>query len=162
MQFDQNPPDLLADEVYYERASSGKRLANYIIDFIVFYVLVAIFAVVLSVSSPGTFNSWTSGGDSFGLVDRILTLFFYAMYMSIVEALLKGKSVGKFITKTRAVNLDGTPITASTAFSRGFSRAVPFCVFSALGSECNPWQDRWTNTYVMDEKLSKMNPVDTY
>jgi uncharacterized RDD family membrane protein YckC len=110
MQFDQNPPDLLADEVYYERASAGKRLANYIIDFIVFYVLVAIFAVVLAISSPATFNSWTSGGDSFGLVDRILTLFFYAMYMSIVEALLKGKSVGKFITRTRAVNLDGTPL----------------------------------------------------
>ena len=151
MQFDQNPPDLLADEVYYERASTGKRLANYIIDFIVFYLLVMVFAVILALTSPTTFNSWTSTSDGFGLVDRILTLFFYAIYMSIVEALLKGKSIGKFITKTRAVNLDGTPISASTAFARGFSRAVPFCVFSALGSECNPWQDRWTNTMVVNE-----------
>lgn len=150
MQFDQNPPDLLADEVYYERASTGKRLANYIIDFIVFYVLIAIFAVVLALTSPSLFNSWTDD-SGFGLVDRILTLFFYAMYMSIVEALLKGKSVGKFITKTRAVNLDGTPISTSTAFARGFSRAVPFCVFSALGGVCNPWQDRWTNTMVINE-----------
>jgi len=151
MQFDQSPPDLLADEVYYERASTGKRLANYIIDFIVFYLLVMVFAVILALTSPTTFNSWTSTSDGFGLVDRILTLFFYAIYMSIVEALLKGKSIGKFITKTRAVNLDGTPISASTAFARGFSRAVPFCVFSALGSECNPWQDRWTNTMVVNE-----------
>ena len=151
MQFDQNPPDLLADEVYYERASTGKRLANYIIDFIVFYVFVAIFAVVLALTSPSMFNSWTSDSVGAGLVDRILTLFFYAMYMGIVEALLKGKSVGKFITKTRAVYLDGTPISTSTAFSRGFSRAVPFCAFSALGGECNPWQDRWTNTMVVNE-----------
>jgi len=151
MQFDQNPPDLLADEVYYERASTGKRLANYIIDNIVFYVFVAIFAVVLAVVSPTMFNTWTSDSDGFGLVDRILTLFFYAVYMSIVEALLKGKSVGKFITKTRAVNLDGTPITTSTAFARGFSRAVPFCAFSALGGVCNPWQDRWTNTMVIND-----------
>lgn len=151
MEFDQSPPDLLADEVYYERASTGKRLANYIIDFIVFYLLVMVFAVILALTSPTTFNSWTSTSDGFGLVDRILTLFFYAMYMSIVEALLKGKSIGKFITKTRAVNLDGTPISTSTAFARGFSRAVPFCVFSALGGVCNPWQDRWTNTMVVNE-----------
>lgn len=151
MQFDQNPPDLLADEVYYERASAGKRLANYIIDFIVFYLLVIVFAIILAVTSPSTFNSWTSDIDRMGLVDRVLTLFFYALYMSMVEALLKGKSVGKFLTRTRAINLDGTPITASTAFARGFSRAVPFCAFSALGGVCNPWQDRWTNTMVINE-----------
>lgn len=153
MQFDQNPPDIdiLADEVYYERASTGKRLANYIIDFIVFYLFVIAFGIVLVLSAPSTFNSLTSEGSGMGLVDRILTLFFYAMYMSIVEALLKGKSVGKFITRTRAVNLDGTPISTSTAFSRGFSRAVPFCAFSALGGECNPWQDRWTNTMVVND-----------
>jgi uncharacterized RDD family membrane protein YckC len=151
MQFDQNPPDLLADEVYYERASSGKRFANYIIDIIVFYLLLFMLGVVLAVAAPSTFTSWTSDSNSFGLMDRLLSIFFYAVYMSIVEALLKGKSVGKFITKTRAVNLDGTPISASTAFSRGFSRAVPFCAFSALGSECNPWQDRWTNTMVIND-----------
>ncbi|MFL5743896.1 MAG: RDD family protein [Niastella sp.] len=150
MQFDQNPPDLLADEVYYERASTGKRFANYIIDLIVFYLFVFGFAILLAIAAPSTFNSWTRESSSLGIVDNILSLFFYAIYMSIVEALLKGRSVGKFITKTRAVNLDGTPISASTAFSRGFSRAVPFCVFSALGSVCNPWQDKWTNTMVIN------------
>jgi uncharacterized RDD family membrane protein YckC len=151
MQFDQNPPDLLADEVYYERASTGKRFANYIIDLIVFYLFAFLIAFVLAFTSPNTFDSFTSDSSGFGLLDRIITLFFYAIFMSIVEALLKGKSVGKYITKTRAVNLDGTPISAGTAFSRGFSRAVPFCVFSAFGDPCNPWQDRWTNTMVVND-----------
>jgi uncharacterized RDD family membrane protein YckC len=73
--------------------------------------------------------------------------------MSIVEAIFKGRSIGKFITRTKAVNLDGSQLTTTAAFARGFSRAVPFCVFSALGNPCNPWQDRWTNTMVVDKQI---------
>ena len=77
--------------------------------------------------------------------------------MSIVETLLKGKSIGKFITGTRAVNFDGSRISSGTAFTRGFSRAVPFCAFSAFGTPCNPWQDRWSDTMVIDEKKSSVS-----
>jgi uncharacterized RDD family membrane protein YckC len=70
--------------------------------------------------------------------------------------MLKGKSFGKFITKTRAVNLDGINISLGTAFGRGFTRIVPFCALSAFGKPCNPWQDRWTNTIVIDEKKSEV------
>ena len=70
------------------------------------------------------------------------------------ETLFKGKSFGKLITGTRAVNLDGSLITVRTAMLRALSRAVPFDVFSALGTTCNPWHDKWTDTMVMDEKRS--------
>ncbi|MBO9200806.1 MULTISPECIES: RDD family protein [Niastella] len=152
MQVDQNPTlDLLADEVYYERASTGKRFANYIIDLIVFYLFVmAIFMVILMVSPP-TFTSMTSDDSGTDVLDRLMSIFFYAIFMSIVEGLLKGKSVGKYITKTRAVYLDGSRISVGTAIGRGFSRAVPLCVFSAFGDPCNPWQDRWTNTMVIND-----------
>ncbi|HEX9513187.1 MAG TPA: hypothetical protein VF939_22005 [Puia sp.] len=33
---------------------------------------------------------------------------------------------------------------------------VPFEVFSALGSPCHPWHDRWTDTLVIDERLSQL------
>lgn len=151
MQFDQNPQDLLADEIFYQRASTGQRLANYLIDLVVFYIFMFVIGMVIGLVAPGMLTSFANDSSSANLLDRLLSLFLYALFMSVVEALLKGKSVGKFITKTRAVNLDGSQITASTAFGRGFSRAVPFCAFSAFGEICNPWQDRWTNTMVIND-----------
>jgi uncharacterized RDD family membrane protein YckC len=148
------PQDLL--DIYENnivRADTGKRLANYIIDLVLFYVIAIGVGVVLAIVSPSTLDS-LDDTPSFGIVDRIITLFLYALYMFAQEALFKGKSLGKLITGTRAVNLDGSPISATTAFLRGLSRAVPFCAFSAFGSPCNPWQDRWTDTLVMDEKKS--------
>ncbi len=157
MQFDlenvkNSSEDLLADEFYYERASTGQRFANYIIDLIVFYLFAFAIGIVIAVASPGTFSSFSSDNSGFNLLDRLVSLFLYGLFMSLVEGALKGKSVGKYITKTKAVNLDGSPISFSTAFGRGFSRAVPFCAFSAFGDECNPWQDRWTNTMVIKDE----------
>lgn len=157
METDKIPQDLLAIENNYERADTGKRLANYIIDIALFYALTFGVFFTIAVLSPSTFEGIDDDSTGFGLADRILTLCFYAVYMSVIEAVFKGKSLGKLITGTRAVNLDGSKISTSTAFARGFSRAVPFCVFSAFGTPCNPWQDRWTNTMVIDERKSDMH-----
>lgn len=151
MQADQNPEDLLSIDIAYERASTGKRLANYVIDIIVFYIFVIILGIIIGFIAPSLFDAISSDSGAYNLVDRLIALLLYALFMSLVEALLKGKSVGKLITKTKAVNLDGSPISTGTAFARGFSRAVPFCVFSAFGNPCNPWQDRWTNTMVIND-----------
>lgn len=152
MQTEQYPEDLLTVETFYERASTGKRFANYIIDVIVFYILIFLFGILLGLLAPTAFENFTEDGGTFALLDRLLSLVFYALYMSVIEMIFKGKSIGKFITKTRAVNLDGSRISSGTAFSRGFSRAVPFCVFSAFGTPCNPWQDRWTDTMVIEDR----------
>lgn len=149
-------PDLLDSfENNLVRASTGQRLANYIVDIIVFYILAIGVGIIMAIISPETIYS-ISNSPGIGLVDRLISLVMYAVYMGIVEALFKGKSLGKLITGTRAVNLDGSAISAGTAFTRGFSRAVPFCVFSAFGTPCNPWQDRWTDTMVIDEKQSRL------
>ena len=142
-------PLLIADD--YDRASTLKRLANYIIDIIVFYIFLFILAIVVGIFAPTLLDQFIANDNGYALLDRIITIFIYAIFMSLVESILNGKSVGKYITKTRAVNLDGSKISASTAFARGLSRAVPFCAFSAFGHPCNPWQDRWTNTKVINE-----------
>jgi uncharacterized RDD family membrane protein YckC len=152
MQTESISEDIFTPEDLHERSTAGKRLANYLIDVIIFYVLLFVFGILLALFSPTAADQFTNERTGFGLFERIITLLLYALYMSAVEAIFKGKSLGKLITKTRAVNLDGTQISASTAFARGFSRAVPFCAFSALGSPCIPWQDRWTKTMVINEK----------
>jgi uncharacterized RDD family membrane protein YckC len=152
MQIEQTPEDQSIFEDFYERSSAGKRLANYLIDLVLFYVLVFILGFILAIISPTFAGLLTNKHSDFGLLDRLITLLLYAVYMSAVEALFAGKSLGKLITKTKAVNLDGTQISTASAFERGFSRAVPFCVFSALGNPCDPWQDKWTKTMVVNEK----------
>ena len=147
---DQNE-DLLVMEESYVRASTGKRFANYLIDLVIFYILIFFFGIIIALVSPSFLEGIGNDSPGNNLFEQLIFLVIYAVYMSIVEALFKGKSIGKLITKTRAINLDGTRISTSTAFARGFSRAVPFCVFSAFGTPSNPWQDRWTNTMVINE-----------
>lgn len=146
--------DLLTLEAELVRASTGQRFANYLIDLVLFYALFFIVGIVLAILSPATIENMDTDSTGFGLLDRFISLILYALYMGLVEAVFKGKSLGKLITGTRAVNMDGTKISFATAFARGCSRAVPFCAFSALGTPCNPWQDKWTNTMVIDEKRS--------
>lgn len=138
------------------RADTGKRFLNYIIDFACFLFLAFAFGMA-------GILLW---GDNFAygleninpLADRLLSLIIYAVYMFVQEAIFKGRSIGKFVTGTRAVYLDGSTINATTALYRGFSRAVPFSVFSTFGNPCNPWWDRWTDTQVIDIKKSTFLP----
>ena len=87
-----------------------------------------------------------------------MSLLLYGIIMGTTEALTGGRSLGKLITGTRAVNADGSAISMQTAFWRGLCRAVPFEAFSALGSPSYPWHDKWTNTYVIDLRQSVLNP----
>lgn len=146
----------LLENVEYElvQASGGKRFANYIIDLISFYVLTIVAFIVFATVSPETLAGVDTESTGFSLVDRLITWFLYGVYMFVIEAVFKGKSLGKLITGTRAVNDDGTKISFQTALKRGFSRIVPFEQFSALGSPSYPWHDSWTNTYVIDERQS--------
>ncbi|MCD2423783.1 RDD family protein [Niabella pedocola] len=145
---------LFENNLLYTRASSGKRLLNLIVDTIVFYMLIFLLAFFMVSVSPEMAPYFLSDDTGFSLIGNLIYLALYALYMGALESGLKGKSLGKYLTRTRAVNIDGTPITARTAFLRGLARAVPFCAFSALGSPCDPWQDRWTKTMVVDEQQS--------
>lgn len=149
----QTGQDILTFEPELLRASVGKRFANYLIDIVAFYLFAILIGIGIAALFPDAFASYTDS-PGISLIDRLVSLVLYAIFMSVIEAVFKGKSLGKLITKTRAVNLDGSRISAGTAFARGFSRAVPFCAFSAFGTPCDPWQDRWTNTMVIEEKKS--------
>ncbi len=153
MQTDLLTDDVLNIETSYTRANTSKRLGNYLIDLVSYYVFIFAVSFLAGTIAPETTAQFFEGVDNNSIADRIVTLIFYALYLGAMEAFFKGKTLGKFITKTRAVNEDGSQITTSTAFARGFSRAVPFCAFSALGTPCNPWHDRWTKTYVVEEEL---------
>ena len=142
---DPNPQqDLLSDiAVNLQQANGGKRFANYLIDLVVFYIVAILFYVILVRADVMTLNENP-------IIDRLLTLICYGVFMGIYEGIFKGKTLGKLITRTRAVNEDGSTISFQTGFLRGISRAVPFEAFSAFGDPSYPWHDKWTRTYVID------------
>ena len=133
-------------DLSYCRASSGKRFANYIIDTIVFYIVAFGLGIVIGILKPNLLV----GVDDLSL--RLVLLLFYGIVMFMTEAMSNGRSIGKLITGTRAVNVDGTNMSFQKAFVRNIVRAIPFNALSALGTPSIPWHDRWSDTIVVDEK----------
>jgi len=138
-------------------ASTGKRFLNYLIDLIAFLVFWYLLLIVF-ISAGGTISSYPpySGPD---LLFRVVILLFYAMFMFLCELIFNGRSVGKLITGTKAVNEDGTQMQPKTIFARSLSRAVPFDQLSALGNPSHPWHDKWTKTYVIDVKKTTLYDI---
>lgn len=150
---------LLADieTTHIVQAGTGKRFANYIIDIIVYYIILFFLAMAVAMIDP-TLLLWMEGTDAgTNLLSSLISLLLYGIIMGITEALTRGRSLGKLITGTRAVNADGSPVSMQTAFWRGLCRAVPFEAFSALGAPSYPWHDKWTNTYVIDIRQSVLS-----
>lgn len=135
-------------DLNYCRAGMGKRFANYIIDVIVFYILVILLGIAIGLLRPDLLP-----GEDEGFAERIISLICYGILMFIVEAACGGKTLGKVITGTKAVNVDGSDINFQKAFLRNIIRCVPFDAISALGTPSNPWHDAWSHTLVIDEKL---------
>lgn len=151
MSYETQSNEIFEFEDYSIRASAGKRFLNFIIDLLFFYILAFGLAIVAAIINPSFVEFLNNDSFGFNLLDRLISLVLYALYMGASESIFKGKSIGKFLTRTQAVNLDGSTISTKTAFLRGFSRAVPFAAFSAFGEPSNPWQDRWTDTMVIND-----------
>ncbi len=125
--------------------SNGKRLANYFIDAIIFYVLVFVLVFFIPDTSLTIL-------DGFG--ENIISMLGYAIFYCFYEGGLGGKIIGKYITRMRVLSIDGYAPDAGHYIKRSFSRIVPFEAFSFLGERSNGWHDRWSDTMVIDEKLS--------
>lgn len=135
-------------DLNYCRASTGKRFANYLIDVMLFYIVAILLGIAIGLLRPDLLP-----GEEQGFAESIISLVCYGLLMFIVEAACGGKTLGKLITGTKAVNTDGSNINFQKALLRNFIRCIPFEALSALGSPSNPWHDAWSHTMVIDEKL---------
>ncbi|MEP7280066.1 MAG: RDD family protein [Bacteroidota bacterium] len=133
-------------------ASLGKRLANYLIDVIIFSFLLSFILVVASPVYP--LMQKIMAKQPIDFMDQLMISFLYGLFMSVQEAVLRGKTIAKYITGTRAVDTNGLPVNSQTAFLRGLIRIVPFEQFTALTTPGRPWHDRWSKTMVLDESKS--------
>jgi Predicted membrane protein/domain len=129
----------------YTLASEGLRLANYLLDLIAVYVLNFIVGLILGLLSMGRGVSVVEA-YIFGFMGLFL-------YFFIFEGVGQ-KTIGKLITKTRVVMVDGSKPSWGTIALRTLIRIIPFEPFSALGTVSGQrvwWHDRWVNARVVKD-----------
>lgn len=134
--------------IEYCRSGSGKRLANYLIDLLLFYFIEVFWLTLIDFFWPGNLMKMTT--DPFARA--LIRLFFYSLLMFGMEMAFRGKSLGKMITGTRAVDQNGHNLTLKQFLFRSFIRVIPFNALTALGNPCSPWHDSLSVTFVVDEK----------
>jgi len=140
----------IENEIYAEPASTGQRFANYLIDIIIFYVVLFAIGTAIGlgyVASETTLDSRGTSLTGSGFTDYVLIYAIYIFCYTLFEGASKGRTVGKWITGTKAVAENGADINWGDAFKRSLSRIVPFEPLSAFGG--HPWHDRWTHTKVI-------------
>ncbi|WP_375238494.1 RDD family protein [Aurantibacter sp.] len=138
-------------------ASNEKRFYNYLIDSLVKVVLGIIISVIV-----GLYANFTNDVSLYNVIveeDSYLKSFLESLiigvlYYTVIET-YTGKSIGKYITKTRVVLEDGSNPEFSDVFLRSLCRHIPFDAFSFLGEPGKGWHDSLSKTYVIDEKKLK-------
>lgn len=141
--------DLLTDVNQPEemRADNGTRFLHYLIDVVVFYAVIFLFGIVLGTfAADFILSTETDAGAS--LLLNVISISLFVLYFGMLEGATKGRTVGKLITKTKAIREDGSPITYGDAFKRTLIRLIPFEPFSAFFSD-GMWHDKWSKTMVV-------------
>ncbi|MFN4364660.1 RDD family protein [Chryseobacterium hispalense] len=141
------------------RANSWIRFGNFFIDRIVILALFMAFGFFATLmyevfGIAFFYDIAISLGSVNKLMDIIITSTTYFLYALLMEYFTKGRTIGKYITGTRAISTDGTEPTFYDYFIRNISRLVPFDAFSFLGGG-NGWHDSWSDTRVVNVKKYK-------
>ncbi|MFY7839740.1 MAG: RDD family protein [Lacibacter sp.] len=137
-------------EPQFKLASVGQRFLNFIIDLIAFYFLAfiaGILAGAIGVAMQSDADQSMPAG--FQLLFLFSFLGIYLFYYTLLEG-AKGKTLGKLLTKTKAVQIDGSPLGYQKAFVRSLCRFVPFEFISVFFGGFM-WHDRWTYSMTVQD-----------
>ena len=120
-------------------ASKKKRLLNFIFDLIAIGLLIEITFQLEALVANTT------------VLELLRIFIIYGGYYILLEFFL-GKTLGKFLTKTRVVNEEGEKIDFRQAVIRFLCRWIPFEFLSlGLGVDAKAWHDTLSKTHVIDE-----------
>lgn len=136
--------------VSFRVASSGKRFANYVLDMVFLMVFGSVVGVtigiVLAIVSPESLSELAKENK---LLDYVAGFILGMLYYAILES-ASGRTVAKFITKTKVVNKKGEKPDLSTILVRSLCRFIPFEALSFLDSEHSGWHDKLSKTRVVE------------
>ena len=139
----------LKENLYEQPATVGQRFINYLIDIFIFYLAIIVLgAIAAFIVGDIDVEEETLFGMPV-LVQYLLTYTLLVGLYTFLETVTKGRTIGKMVTKTRAITEDGSTISFSDALKRSLIRCIPFEPFSAFSGR--PWHDKWSNTKVIRE-----------
>lgn len=147
-------------------ASHGKRLGNFLLDYVIQVVLGAGIGIVLVLIAELTESydlyNWLISEDK--LSDYIFGIIILLIYYIIIET-ITGRSIGKYATNTKVVLEDGSKPDFNDIVIRTLCRIIPFDGLSFLGSKAHGWHDSLSKTYVVDiakfeAKKNAANEID--
>ena len=121
-------------------ADKGTRFGNHIIDNIAVIIIVILHAFVLD----GLLHIIPEDGSPW------LGLYFFVLYFGyhFLLEFFFGRTIGKFITKTKVVDINGDKPNTKTLFIRNICRLIPLDNFSFLFGE-DGWHDSISETQVI-------------
>lgn len=139
------------------RASQGLRFANYIIDFIFSYIFILIIfgllGIVYALIADSSVEEIGYKMENINpILDRLLTLSAYLFIMFLTEVITKGRSIGKLITGTKVIMIDGTSPTVGNYFLRNIIRGIPFVDPLSFLADKSGLHDKWSQTCVILKK----------
>ncbi|OUS01386.1 hypothetical protein A9Q86_06265 [Flavobacteriales bacterium 33_180_T64] len=133
-------------------ATKGVRFANLIIDYIIRVILIFIVGILIGIISEltGSYALYDIIIESDSrIVDYVFAYMILLVYYTTVET-LTGRSIGKYITKTKVVLFDGSKPTFNEVLVRTLCRMIPLEGLSFLGDIGKGWHDTMSKTYVVD------------
>lgn len=122
-----------------ESVSTSTRFIHFVVDTIAFYILSIFLFMILHFIVNIT-------NDAINYVVLIMAFFLYYVYMETKYQ----KTIGKFITNTKVVNIDGSKPESSEIVRRTFCRLIPFDRLSFLFSS-NGFHDRLSETKIIKD-----------
>jgi uncharacterized RDD family membrane protein YckC len=131
------------EKVVSNVVGSGIRFVNFLIDLIVWLVLVFIISFIIGLFVQPTDSSMIS------LIGYILIFGTFIAYYAIMEIKFQ-KTIGKFLTKTKVVKMNGEKPTDGDIITRTFCRLIPFDRISFLFVK-NGFHDYLSKTKVVKD-----------
>lgn len=133
------------------KASLGIRFLNNLLGLLTLIILNFIITIVSDILYMITeikyFYFYGNGGIWWELFIGNINCF---IYYYLMENFFNGRTVGKYITGTKVISIDGAQPTSKQIIYRSLARIVPFDSLSFFGT--NGWHDSWTDTRVINIK----------
>ena len=138
------------NRIKFDYAANYKRISNYFIDVLavsIVGILIEVFVVKFYGMDSGFYTMFLK--DTFGrlVFIAILNMMYYTSFESIT-----GKTLGKYLTKTKVVDSEGKKPVWSTILLRSICRLIPLDQISFLFDFKSGWHDTLSKTIVIEDK----------
>lgn len=147
------PQDILRPELVEVALST--RFIHFVFDVIVAFVCYFIISlsIILLSGDPDAIYVTDLFRDQIDpwLLKWLEKIIPVPVYYFLCEWLYYGRTFGKWLTGSRAVRRDGSPLTIRHAFIRTITRMVPFEKISFLFTSKGFWHDHWSKTIVVKD-----------